>query len=91
MIINLLINLILLVFGSLFVFLPEVYLSDIPLIGNELVSALTTMITTWNSFLVTFPYAEVVWDVILFVIIPFEILLLVARFFLGQRLPTNIH
>jgi len=89
MILNLLINFILLIFSSLFIFLPEVHLSDIPYIGAPLVSGLTYMVGIWNSFMITFPYAVIGWQVFLWVIVPFEILLLVAKFFLGHRLPAH--
>jgi len=89
MIINLLINLILLIFGSLFVFLPQVSLSSIPYIGDDLVSILTNVVLTWNAFMATFPYAQTGWHILLYVIFPFEILLLVSKFFLGHRTPSN--
>lgn len=89
MIINLLINFILLVFGSLFVFFPEVHLIDIPVFGSLMVDYLTWAVTTWNSFLETFPYAQTAWQMLLFVVLPFELLMLVAKFFLGHRMPIN--
>jgi len=88
MIINLIINLILLVFGSLFVFFPVVHLSDLPF-GEQIVSVLTQIMGIWNAFVSTFPYAEIGFQVFLYVIIPFEILLIIAKFFLGSRLPAN--
>lgn len=91
MIINLLINFILLVFGSLWVFLPVVKLSDIPLIGGFFVEYFTIMVNVWHSFMNFFPYAEMGWNMLIYVILPFEILLLTAKFFLGHRLPTNSH
>jgi len=89
MIINFLINLILLVFGSIFVFFPQVFLNDIPLIGDFIVSTLELMVSYWNSFLVTFPYAQIAWQVFLYVIIPFEFLMLLGKFFLGSRMPSH--
>jgi len=91
MIINLLINLILLIFGSLFVFLPEVSLSSIPFIGPEIVSILGTVMGIWNAFMTTFPYAETGFYIFLWVILPFEILMIIAKFFLGHRTPANLN
>lgn len=87
MIINLLINLILLIFGSLFVFLPVVTLENVPYIGEALRGIIIDMVGVWKAVLTTFPYAQVAWDVFLYVIMPFEILLLVSKFFLGHRSP----
>jgi len=89
MIINLLINLILLIFGSLFVFFPTVTIASLPYVGPYVSSALINVATLWNSFLVFFPYALTPWHVFLFVILPFEGFLLLMRFFLGHRTPVN--
>jgi len=89
MIITLLINLLLLIFASLFTLLPEVTIADIPFAGEFIRSTLVTAIGIWNGFLETFPYAETAWNMFLYVILPFEILMLIAKFFLGHRLPTN--
>jgi hypothetical protein len=91
MIINLLINFLLLIFGSLFVFFPVVSISTIPLVGPSIYSSLVFMVTTWNSFMVTFPYAQVLWDSFLYIIIPFEVVMLVLKFFLGHRAPANLN
>jgi len=79
------ISLFVLIFG----FLPVVTLADIPLIGSSLSSTLVTAVQIWNAFLVTFPYAQIVWNIFLIVIVPLEILLLIAKFFLGSRLPAH--
>jgi len=89
MIITLLINLIFIIFASIFTLLPEVTIADIPYIGSFIQSTLLTMVKMWNAFIVTFPYADVPWKIFLFVVLPFEILMLIAKFFLGHRLPTN--
>jgi len=89
MIINLLINLILLIFGSIFVFLPEVTLASIPVAGSLIETILTSMVTAWNAFLVLFPYGRIAWNVFLAIIIPFEITMLIAKFFLGSRTPSH--
>jgi len=89
MIINLLINLVLLIFGAIFVFLPEVTIASIPFIGEQLSSILQTVALTWNAFMVTFPYAQTGWQIFLTVVLPFEVLMLIAKFFFGHRLPAH--
>lgn len=91
MIINLLINLILLIFGAIFLILPEVSIADIPYVGFYIDDYLTFAVTTWNGFLDTFPYAQTAWHMFLVIILPFEILMLIAKFFLGHRTPQNIN
>jgi len=87
MIINLLLNLVILVFGFLFSILPVVTLADIPYAGQFISDLLIIMIHVWNAFLETFPYAQDAWYLFLLVVLPFEILMLVAKFFLGSRAP----
>lgn len=91
MIINLAINFVLLVFGSLFVFLPEVDIASIPFVGSFVQSLLLSAVSIWNTFMDTFPYAETAWEVFLIVILPFELLLLITKFFLGHRAPYQHH
>jgi len=67
-----------------------VTISSIPYVGVALSEILTTAVLKFNAFMVTFPYAQPVWFRFLWVIIPFEILLLVAKFFFGNRLPAHI-
>jgi len=89
MIIDLIISVLLSLFGFIFSFLPVVTLADIPYAGEGISSTLLWMVTTWNSFMVTFPYAETAWSIFLLIIVPFELLLLVAKFFLGHRVPAH--
>lgn len=89
MILTFLIFLIQGLFGALFYFLPVVTLADIPLIGDFVSETLTEMVLIWNAFIGTFPYAEIAWNIFLFVILPFEGLMLIAKFFLGHRLPAH--
>jgi uncharacterized protein (DUF983 family) len=89
MIFNLLINVVLAVFGYLFTLLPVVTIASIPIVGSFVSSALYFAVEIWNSFMVTFPYAQLVWHVFIYVILPFEILMLIGKFFLGHRMPNN--
>lgn len=91
MIINLLINVILAIFAGIFSFLPPVTIASIPIIGGPASTALLAMVKTWNALLSTVPYLEHLWDIFLFVILPFEGLLLIAKFFMGNRTPAHIH
>ena len=89
MITILLINFVLILVGFLFSILPVVSVASIPFIGVYISSFFSTAVSIWNTFLVTFPYSVIVWHTFLYVIIPFEILFLVGKFFLGHRMPSN--
>jgi len=85
MIIDLLISTVGMILKGIFQFFPIVTLADVPVIGDTIRSLLLTVVKTWNSFLVTFPYSEVVWNIFLFVILPFEGLMIFLKFLLGSR------
>jgi hypothetical protein len=89
MIINLLLSVLLNLFSLIFIFLPIVKISDIPYIGTTVSSILLTMVETWNAFIASFPYAGIAWNVLLLVVLPFELLMLLGKFFLGHRLPAQ--
>lgn len=77
------------VFASLMSYLPEVSIASIPWAGEWISETLVSLVLTWNAFMVTFPYAETAWNVLLWIILPFEALMLLGRFFLGHRMPVN--
>jgi len=87
MIFNLLINTILLAFGMLFSIMPVATIADIPVIGETITSIMVFAVTHWNSVIDTFPYFDIVWTLFLYIVIPFEIGLIVLKFFLGSRTP----
>jgi hypothetical protein len=89
MIVTLFLNIVIAVIGVIFMIIPTVTLASIPVFGQPITDILTSMIHMWNAFMVTFPYAQTAWHLILWVIIPFEIGLLVLKFFLGHRTPVN--
>jgi len=89
MIINLLIYLLVSIISGIFIFLPVVTISSIPYIGTTVASSLLWFVHIWNAFVITFPYAENAMNIFLYVIIPFETLMLLGRFFLGHRMPVN--
>jgi len=89
MLITIFINIILFVVGGIFKLLPVVTIASIPYIGDQVSSFLVTMVTTWNAFIDTFPYAGIAWNVFIYVILPFEALMLLGKFFLGHRMPNN--
>jgi len=92
MIINFIINFILLALGFIFTaggLLPPVDIASIPFIGEFLSSTLITVVQVWNAFVDSFPYAGVAWNIFIWVVLPFEVILLVAKFILGHRVPTN--
>lgn len=90
MIISLLINFIAVIFGTLFSLLPLVSISSIPVVGVDMAAMVLVAASYFNAFMDTFPYAQPVWWSFITIIVPLEILLLVAKFFLGNRLPTNV-
>jgi len=89
MIFNLLIYLVLLVVTSIFSLLPVVSISTIPVIGPTVASWLLYTVKLYNGLISTFPYAQVAFQVLIYVIIPFELLMLLGKFLLGHRLPIN--
>jgi len=89
MIIVMLVSLLISLVSVIFVFLPVVTIATLPYVGPAISSTLVTVVGVWNAFLDTFPYAQIVWHVFLFIILPFEILMIVAKFFLGSRVPSN--
>jgi len=89
MIINLLLAVILAFFQAIFVFLPTVTIAGIPYIGSGLSSLLGTMAANFNAFSETIPYAIYPWHAFLFVLMSFEITMLVGKIFLGNRMPGH--
>jgi len=69
--------------------IPNVTLSDLPVIGEDIDSILTTMVTVWNGFSETVPYVTVVWHSFLYIIVPFEITMIAIKLVLGNRAPVN--
>jgi len=90
MIINLITNFVLLLFGMIFVFFPKVTIADIPLVGAPFSEYFSGFMDTWYTILTMIPYLQDVWFVLLWVILPFEIGLLVMKFFLGHRMPAHV-
>lgn len=66
-----------------------VTLADLPVIGSTVRSVLITMVTTWNAFLVTFPYAQLPWQLFLYGVIPLEVSIIILKFILGSRTPVH--
>lgn len=75
--------------GLVFSIIPRVDLGDIPILGNYIRDILIFIMGYWNSFMETLPYLIVVWQMFIYVIIPFEIGLLILKFFLASRVPAN--
>jgi len=75
--------------AMVFSILPSVTVADIPFVGEFVDQYFTLAIQYWNSFMLIVPYTQIVWDIFLVVIIPFEVSMLFAKFFFGSRLPSN--
>jgi len=89
MIVTFLLNVIIMIFSVVFYVLPVVTIATIPIIGESVSETLYLMVSYWNSFMLTFPYAEVGWEIFILIIVPFEIGLVIAKFFLGSRTPAE--
>jgi len=89
MIFNALIYLVLLVISAVFSILPVVTLASIPIIGPSLSGFLISAVRMYNGFITTFPYAQTGFRLLVYVIIPFELLMILGKFLLGSRLPAN--
>lgn len=70
---------------AIFYFLPVVTISSIPYIGSTVSSLLLTIVKMFNAFADTFPYVTVLWHTFLYVVLPFEFIMLIMKFFLGSR------
>lgn len=79
------------IFGIFTTFLgsEETTIATIPIVGQYLSDILTTAVGYFNSFVVTFPYIVIDWQIFIYVIIPFELGLLVAKVLLGSRVPAH--
>jgi len=89
MILNLLIQFILLLLSAIFSIFPVVSIATIPWAGEFIADNLLDMVILWNTFMETFPYAVVGWHMLLWVILPFEALMSLGKFFFGARLPES--
>jgi hypothetical protein len=87
MILNYIFDAIVNIINGVLSFLPVVSLSSV--FGLDLASPLSGVVSTWNAFMITFPYAMVAWHMLLWVVLPFEALMLLGKFLLGHRLPVN--
>jgi len=93
MIVFLLLNVLLLLLNTVFWLISfgghDVAIASLPVIGEHVDSLLVTVVSYWNMFMQTVPYAELPWHIFLYFIIPFELVLLVGKIFLGGHLPIR--
>ena len=90
MIIDYIIDIIFGTFNSIFTYiLVPVSLTSIPFIGSTISGILLSVVSTYNAVIVTFPYAQVGFQVFLYVILPFELLMTVGKLLLGHRMPSH--
>lgn len=89
MIIDILFILIDRILSALNLIFPPVTLENIWVIGPFVRSTLVLAVGYWNSFLDTFPYAELPWQIFIYFIIWFEIVLMILRGILGARSPIK--
>jgi len=91
MIINFLIGTVVLIINAVVSIIPSVTLASIPFAGSYIQTYLTMAVQYWNGILQIVPYLQLPWHMFLWVIIPFEVMLLTAKFFFGSRLPANVN
>jgi len=89
MIALLLFGILIAVFIGISVVFPYTTLSTIPYFGADLRETLITMMQYWNSAQETVPYLTALWQYFVYGVLGFELLLLVAKTVLGDRLPIN--
>jgi len=87
MIINLLFNAVIAIIGIFFTLLPEATLESLPYVGDTIDSTLNSMMWYWNTIIDNIPYLQYSYNVFLWVIIPFELSILIFKVFAGQRTP----
>jgi len=91
MLLNFIIAIVSHVINFIFSLLPVATIKDIPIIGVFMYDFLLNMVETFNAFFVTFPYAIELWNVFIYVMIPFELAVLLIKFILGARTPIAHH
>lgn len=91
MLLNLIIQIVLYILAGIFFYFPPANIANIPIVGQLISNILITMMQTWNAFMVTFPYAVFAWHMLLWVVIPFEIGMLIMKFFLGHHIPAHLN
>jgi len=69
----------------------SVTIASIPFFGEQISSSLVTAIGYWNLGITVIPYFQLPWTIFLYIVIPFEIALIVAKIFLGSRVPASIN
>lgn len=89
MIITLILDFIASIISQILSILPSVGVSDIPLIGSFISYYFSLAVGYWNTFLTLFPPFAVVWSAFLYIIIPFEISMIILKVFFGSRLPAH--
>jgi len=89
MILSFLIAIVTYAINYVFSVLPTATISDIPYIGSSVYAVLVNIMYTWNVIIGTFPYITAVYQIFVFVILPFEVATLVVRFILGNRTPVT--
>jgi len=81
MIINLLINFVLIIVGGLASFLPVVMLPD------QFRDILITISGYYHNFMDIMPFLQLPFTLFIWVILPFELSLILAKVLLGHRMP----
>lgn len=89
MIITLLLNFIADFIQMLTSIIPNVGVKDIPFIGQSIAYYLALAVGYLNTGIGILPFGEIVWHSLLYVILPFEFMLITLKVFFGSRTPHN--
>lgn len=91
MIITLVLNFIASFIGMVMSIVPEVTIGSVPIVGPFIVTYLGMAVGYWNTFEGILPYVGIVKDMFVYVIIPFEVTLLLVKVFFGSRTPAHMN
>lgn len=91
MVIALILNFIADIFATLLSMLGTVGLQDIPVIGDPMYTYLNLAVGYVHGAILVLPFMSIVWWCFVYVILPFEFTLLLAKVFFGSRLPAHLN
>lgn len=74
---------------SIINYLPDAHIWELPIFGSQIYSALSSAVLAYYGAVETIPFLDFLSDVFVYVIIPFEMMLLALKVFLGNHRPIN--
>jgi hypothetical protein len=89
MIITLILQFIVSFIGMVMSIVPTAHIGQVPLVGEDIVTYLNMMVGSYNLGASILPYLSIVKSMLVYVILPFEISVLLLKVFLGSRTPVR--